>query len=205
MAYEVQAALRPKNLHGISEEQIAQHWKLYEGYVAQVNSLRSELASLRTEGKGNTALYADRRRRFGFEYNGMVLHEYYFGNLKADAPELAEGSELRKFLADQFGSFDHFREDFLQAGASRSIGWAMLVLDPQAGVANNHFVQLHEDGNVAGFVPLLVMDVWEHAYMVDYGATGRPQYLQAFFRNVNWPLVEKRFQEAVRGQIPSRY
>ena len=116
MAYEVQAALRPKNLHGISEEQIAQHWKLYEGYVAQVNSLRSELASLRTEGKGNTALYADRRRRFGFEYNGMVLHEYYFGNLKADAPELAEGSELRKFLADQFGSFDHFREDFLQAG-----------------------------------------------------------------------------------------
>lgn len=205
MPYEVQVGLRPRNLHGISEEQISQHWKLYEGYVAQVNNLRSELASLRKEGKGNTALYADRRRRFGFEYNGMVLHEYYFGNLKADASELSEGSELRKLLSDQFGGFDEFRDDFLQTGASRSIGWAILALDPQAGVINNHFVQLHEDGNIAGFVPLLVMDVWEHAYMVDYGATGRPQYLQAFFRNVNWPLVEKRFQEAVRGQIPSRY
>jgi Fe-Mn family superoxide dismutase len=205
MPYEVQSGLRPKNLHGISEEQIAQHWKLYEGYVAQVNSLRDELAALRKEGKGNTALYADRRRRFGFEYNGMVLHEYYFGNLKADAAELAEQSELKKLLSEQFGSFDAFREDFVQTGATRSIGWAILALDPNAGVVNNHFVQLHEEGNVAGFVPLLVMDVWEHAYMVDYGATGRAQYIQAFFRNVNWPLVEKRFQEAIRGQIPSRW
>lgn len=205
MAYEVQTSLRPKGLHGISEEQISQHWKLYEGYVAQVNTLRDELATLRREGKGNTALYADRRRRFGFEYNGMVLHEYYFANLKADAPDLKDSSELKKLLADQFGSFDAFREDFLQAGATRSIGWAILALDPKTGVANNHFVQLHEDGNIAGFVPLLVMDVWEHAYMVDYGAAGRPQYMQAFFRNVNWPLVERRFEEAIRGQIPSRY
>jgi Fe-Mn family superoxide dismutase len=205
MAYEVQVGLRPRNLHGISEEQIAQHWKLYEGYVAQVNALRSELEAMRKEGKGNTPLYADRRRRFGFEYNGMVLHEYYFGNLKADAGELPSGGELSKLLAAQFGSVEQFRDDFIACGGSRSIGWAILAFDPQAGVVNNHFVQVHEEGNVAGFVPLLVMDVWEHAYMVDYGATGRPQYMQAFWRNVNWAVVEKRFADAVRGLIPRRY
>lgn len=205
MPYEVQMGLRPRDLHGISEEQIGQHWKLYEGYVAQVNALRSELEALRREGKGNTPQYADRRRRFGFEYNGMVLHEYYFGNLKADAGELKESSELYKLLVGQFGGFDQFRDDFLACGGTRSIGWAILAFDPQLGVVNNHFVQVHEEGNVAGFVPLLVMDVWEHAYMVDYGATGRPQYMQAFWRNVNWPVVEKRFADAVRGIIPRRY
>ncbi|MCX8071998.1 MAG: superoxide dismutase [Candidatus Binatia bacterium] len=204
MAYEVQVGLRPRDLHGISEEQIAQHWKLYEGYVAQVNALRSELEGLRREGKGNTVQYADRRRRLGFEYNGMVLHEYYFGNLKADVDELRESSELYKLLVAQFGGFDQFRDDFVACGATRSIGWAILAFDPQVGTVNNHFVQIHEEGNVAGFVPLLVMDVWEHAYMVDYGATGRPQYMQAFWRNVNWPVVEKRFVDAVRGVIPRR-
>ncbi len=205
MTYEVQVGLRPKDLHGISEEQIAQHWKLYEGYVAQVNALRSELEGLRREGKANTAVYADRRRRLGFEYNGMVLHEYYFGNLKADAAELKESSELYKLLVAQFGGFDQFRDDFLACGGTRSIGWAILAFDPQLTVVNNHFVQVHEEGNVAGFVPLLVMDVWEHAYMVDFGATGRPQYMQVFWRNVNWPVVEKRFADAVRGVIPRRY
>lgn len=205
MSYEPQVTLRPKDLHGISEEQIAQHWKLYEGYVTQVNALRAELDNLRREGKGNTPQYADRRRRLGFEYNGMVLHEYYFGNLKADAGELRETSELYKLLVAQFGGFDQFRDDFLACGGTRSIGWAILAFDPQLGVVNNHFVQVHEEGNVAGFIPLLVMDVWEHAYMVDYGAAGRPQYMQAFWRNVNWAVVEKRFADAVRGVIPRRF
>ena len=205
MSYEAKAALKPAGLAGISENQIAQHWKLYEGYVAQTNALRDELASLRKEGKGGTPIYADRRRRFGFEYNGMVLHEYYFGNLKAGVAEPSDSSPLKKALAEQFGSFDAFKEDFTKTGASRSIGWAILYYDPATGTFNNHFVQLHEEGNVAGFVPVLVMDVWEHAYMVDYGAGGRPDYLKAFFGNVNWPAVEKRFAEAQEGKIPGRF
>ena len=81
MLYEVDSAIKPRGLARISDEQIAQHWHLYEGYVSQLNALRDELAMLRREGKVGTALYADRRRRLGFEYNGMVLHEYYFANL----------------------------------------------------------------------------------------------------------------------------
>jgi len=205
MVYEVKTALKPSGLSGISEDQIAQHWKLYEGYVAQVNGLRKELETLTKEGKGNTPAYTDRRRRFGFEYNGMVLHEYYFGNLKANVAELGGGGPLKKEITGQFGTFDAFKEDFVNTGASRSIGWAILYLDPATGTLNNYFVQLHEDGNVAGFVPILVMDVWEHAYMVDYGAGGRGQYIKAFFGNVNWPVVEKRFIEAKEGKIPARF
>jgi superoxide dismutase, Fe-Mn family len=205
MKYEVKAALKPANLNGISPNQIEQHWKLYEGYVAQTNGLRDELEALRKEGKGATPLYADRRRRFGFEYNGMVLHEYYFGNLKSGVAELGDASALKRALAEQFGSFDAFKEDFAKTGASRSIGWAILYLDPASGALNNHFVQLHEEGNVAGFVPILVMDVWEHAYMVDYGAGGRPDYIKAFASNINWGVAEKRFTEAKAGKIPDRF
>lgn len=205
MAYEAKAHLKPTGLKGISENQVAQHWKLYEGYVTNTNALRTELEALRIEGKAGGPLYTDRRRRFGFEYNGMVLHEYYFGNLTAGARGLAEGSALRATLVKEFGSFDDWREDFVKAGASRSIGWAILYLDPAAGALNNHFVQLHEEGNVSGFVPILVMDVWEHAYMVDYGALGRPDYMRAFSENINWDVAARRYDEAVAGKIPARW
>jgi superoxide dismutase, Fe-Mn family len=204
MEYEVNSSLRPTGLTGISEEQIAQHWRLYEGYVAQVNALRKELQALRREGKSGGALYADRRRRFGFEYNGMVLHELYFGNLQAKTHEPGATSALKKTLTGQFGSFDSFKEDFVAAGSTRSVGWAILALDPATGTLNNQFVELHEDGHIAGFVPILVMDVWEHAYMVDYGAGGRADYIKAFFGNVNWPVVEQRFADASAGRIPKR-
>ncbi len=204
MAYEVNTALKPGGLSGISEEQVLQHWHLYEGYVSQVNALRGELATLRRENKISTPIYADRRRRLGFEYNGMVLHEYYFGNLKAGAAEIRGTSALKKALTGEFGTFETFKQDFIAAGATRSVGWAILCLDPATGTLNTHFVQLHEDGNVSGFIPLLVMDVWEHAYMVDYGASGRDKYMRAFFQNVNWPIVEKRFTDATAGRTPAR-
>ncbi len=205
MAYEVKVHLKPSGLKGISENQIAQHWKLYEGYVANTNGLLAELEALRKEGKGASPLYADRRRRFGFEYNGMVLHEYYFGNLKAGVAEPAGASALKAALTAQFGSFEAWKDDFAKTGASRSIGWAILYLDPAAGVLANHFVQLHEEGNVAGFVPILVMDVWEHAYMVDQTATGRPDYIKAFAENINWDAVSQRYDDASAGKIPARF
>jgi Fe-Mn family superoxide dismutase len=205
MVYEVHSELRPSKLSGISEEQIAQHWRLYEGYVGNTNTLREELQTLRRAGKADTPAYADRRRRFGFEYNGMVLHEYYFGNLKAQVPEPSGTSVLKKALTGQFGAFDAFKDDFVRAGATRSIGWAILYLDPATGTLNNHFVQLHEEGHVAGFLPILVMDVWEHAYMVDYGASGRSEYIKAFFNNVNWEIVQRRYTEAGAGRIPTRF
>ncbi len=205
VTYEVNSSVRPAALRGFSTEQIAQHWQLYEGYVKQVNALDAELQFLRKQAMTGTPLYADRRRRFGFECNGLVLHEYYFANLAAGVAPPTAASDLKKAIVGQFGTFEAFKEDFVAAAATRSVGWAILHLDPVTGVLNNHFVQLHEDGNVAGFAPLLVMDVWEHAYMADYGAGGCGAYIEAFWDNVNWHVVERRFQKAMDGRLLPRH
>ncbi len=191
--YKVKEYLKPKNLIDISQEQIEQHWKLYKGYVDQVNKLNSELVKLRQEGKGNTLDYSDRRRRFGFEYNGMVLHEYYFENL--DNSKEKPSKELIEAIENSFGSYKNWQDDFIQAGKTRGIGWVVLYLDPETKLLINVFVQDHEVGNIAGFEIILAMDVWEHAYMVDYQATQRPDYIDAFMKNINWKVVNKRFQE----------
>lgn len=204
MTYTVREELKPSGLNGISDAQINDHWNLYAAYVAQSNALKTQLAELRSSGKGASPEYMDRRRRFGFEFNGMVLHEYYFGNLSANV-ELVESSSFAKAVSAQFGSLDAWKEDFANTGKSRGIGWAICMIDPQTGDINNHFVQLHEDGNVPGYHPLVVMDVWEHAYMVDHKAGGRPDYISAFLSNVNWNVVEKRFDEAVSKVTSKRF
>ena len=195
MTYTVQTQIKPSQLNGISQEQIDQHWKLYEGYVAQSNGLKEELENLRAEGKGGSFTYADRRRRFAFEFCGMVLHEYYFANLKADV-DVGSAANFQTLVSQKWGSFEAWQEDFINTGKSRSIGWAVCALDPVTGDVNNHFIQLHEEGNVPGYHPLVVMDVWEHAYMVDHAASGRPDYIKAFFTNINWEVVEKRLKES---------
>lgn len=204
MTYTVQEQLKPSNLSGISQDQIDQHWKLYEGYVGQSNTLKQELESLRKDGKGDAAVYADRRRRFGFEFCGMVLHEYYFGNLKSGV-SADKAEAFKKAVAEKWGSFEAWQEDFVNTGKTRSIGWAICALDPLTGDLNNHFIQLHEEGNVPGYHPVLVMDVWEHAYMVDHKASGRGDYISAFFDNVNWDVVEGRFNDGGEKATSKRF
>ncbi len=204
MSYAVQDQLRPTNLDSISQEQIDTHWALYKGYVANVNKLNEELKQLRADGKLDTPSYADRRRRYGFEYNGMVLHEYYFGNMKTGESTLADG-ELKTEIEQTWGSYDNWRADFEAAGKSRSIGWAILYMDETTGALSNHFIQEHENGNVAGFQPILVLDVWEHAYMVDFGTAGRGKYIAAFMKNLDWSKVTQRFTAVKSGKIASRF
>lgn len=204
MTYTVREELKPSNLNGISEDQIEQHWGLYKGYVAQSNGLKTQLDELLKDGKGDTPLYADRRRRFGFEFCGMTLHEYYFGNLKAGIADSA-AEEFKKAAAARYGSFDAWKEDFINCGKSRSIGWAICYFDPMTGDLNNHFIQLHEEGNIPGYEPVLVMDVWEHAYMVDHSAAGRADYIKAFFSNVNWNVVEARLKGAKAKEATKRF
>lgn len=204
MTYSVRTELKPSNLNGISEEQIDQHWKLYEGYVAQSNGLVKELNELRANGKGGEAAYADRRRRFGFEYCGMVLHEFYFGNLKSGVSEDV-ASDFKSAAGSQFGSWESWKEDFAATGKSRGIGWAICYMDPVTGSLTNHFIASHEEGNIPSFHPIVVMDVWEHAYMVDHKASGRPDYISAFMSNINWEVVEKRFKEACEGHAAGRF
>jgi Fe-Mn family superoxide dismutase len=186
-------------LDGISDEQVREHLALYAGYVDQVNHLREELARMvgRGEASGKDPEFAELTRRLGFEYNGMILHEYYFENLRGAAdPEPADGSGLAAALGEAFGSVEQWRAEFQAIGAMRGIGWVILFQDPPTGALTNHWISLHQDGVPAGFKPLLVMDVWEHAFMRDYKANQKADYILAFFRNIDWQVVERRLNDA---------
>src|SRR5205809_5884160 len=198
--YKAQSFDHMKGLDGISDAQIAEHLKLYEGYVKQVNALNAELAELRAKGKaaGTNPEFAELTRRLGFEYNGMILHEYYFSNLRAGVdPKPAPASKIAQSLVESFGSVEQWRADFHAIGGMRGIGWVILCQDPVTYRLTNHWVTLHEVGVPASFKPLLVLDVWEHAFMRDYKATEKGRYLEAFFRNIDWPTVERRLQDPV--------
>ncbi|MDD5303275.1 MAG: Fe-Mn family superoxide dismutase [Elusimicrobia bacterium] len=200
--YQARPELRPMRLTGISEQQIAQHWTLYEGYVKNVNALNEKLAAL--TGKGDFGLeFAELKRRIGFEYDGMILHEHYFGMLKSGQKPLGDDAELSKLMKDSFGGYRKWREEFSAMGKMRGVGWVILYYDARTGALTNHWINLHEDGHPAGFAPIVVMDVWEHAYMVDAGVTGRPSYVEAFLENVDWPKAEKMLGDA-RGSKMTR-
>jgi len=187
-----------KGLDGISDDQIKEHLQLYAGYVTQVNALNEELAELREHGRASAKdhQFAELTRRLGFEYNGMILHEYYFSNLKPDAEiKPAPTSTIALGLRESFGSVEQWRTDFQAIAGMRGIGWALLCQDPVTGRLTNHWVTLHQVGVPASFKPLLVLDVWEHAFMRDYKATERGRYLEAFFRNIDWRMVEQRFEK----------
>jgi Fe-Mn family superoxide dismutase len=182
-----------RGLQGISDQQIEQHLELYGGYVRNTNLLNEQIADLTEHDKGASPEGAELTRRLGFEYNGMILHEYYFGNLApSSSGRPTSGSELDRAIAQGFGNFDKWLADFRRVGAMRGVGWAILFQDPANGRLSNLWVTLHQDGHPAGFKPLLVMDVWEHAYMVDYKATERAKGIEAFVANIDWKAVEGR-------------
>ncbi|HLQ35486.1 MAG TPA: superoxide dismutase [Chloroflexota bacterium] len=184
-------------LNGISDKTLEMHFKLYEGYVDQTNKLSGQLEEITRSGKasGTNPAFAEITRWLGFEYNGMILHEYYFGNLKAQASAQPSG-ELKQALERSFGSIDVFFTEFKAVGAMRGVGWAILFQDPATGKLSNHWISLHQDGNPAGFKPLLVMDVWEHAFLLDYKPADRGKYMDAFISNVDWEAVQRRFKAA---------
>lgn len=200
MSYIVQERLRPRKLEGISEDQIEQHWALYKGYVAGVNGLLEELTRL----EAGSRAWAELKRRAGFEWSGMVLHELYFGNLAA-GKRLREGGALAAALEREWGSLDAWRTDFARTGATRGIGWAFLAHDPAVGRLFNWWVTEHEQGHGVCLNPILVMDVFEHAYMVDRGASGRGAYIEAFLANVDWDVVEQRYGDSIGGLVVRRH
>ncbi|MCS6884364.1 MAG: Fe-Mn family superoxide dismutase [Acidobacteriota bacterium] len=179
-------------LNGISDQQLQVHFGLYAGYVKNTNLLNEQIDELIRAGKSGTPEYAELKRRLGFEYNGMRLHEYYFGNLTRNATDIKPDSKLYARLEGAFGSFDNWKNDFVKVGTMRGVGWVILYEDPLNGNLTNHWITLHEEGHPAGFKPILVMDVWEHAFMVDYKPAERAKYIEAFFSNVCWETVEKR-------------
>ncbi|HEX8503039.1 MAG TPA: superoxide dismutase [Pyrinomonadaceae bacterium] len=194
-------------LNGISDQTLEMHFKLYEGYVTNTNTLTRKITEILADGKVDQEempAYSELTRRLGFEYNGMVLHEWYFGNMKKGStttdPEV--NSDFYRLAEESFGSYDIWKADFVSVGKMRGVGWAVCNQDPSNGRLSNHWVTLHEVGNVAGFVPVLVMDVWEHAYLLDYKPADRPKYIEAFFSNIDWAACEQRLRQGA-GSRPA--
>ncbi len=192
MAYTAKDYTRLIGMEGFSQTLLNNHFTLYQGYITNTNKLTDILASMLKEGKTAAPEYAELKRRFGFEFNGMRLHEYYFENL-GGKDALDKSGALAKKLAAAFGSYDAWEQDFKATGAMRGIGWVVLYQDDVTGTLFNQWINEHEVGHPAGCKPLLVMDVFEHAYMIDYGLK-RADYIAVFFKNINWKAVENRIK-----------
>jgi len=198
MPYQAKEYAAVLGMQGVSDATLQNHFKLYQGYVTNTNALWEKTEKLLDQGQEKTPEFAELRRRFSFELDGMRLHEYYFENLKGDGNPDA-GSLIHQQIERDFGSFERWRNDFVGTGAMRGVGWAVLCYDTRADRLVNDWITLHQDGILAGIQPLLVMDVWEHAYYLDY-QTERAKYLDAFMHNVKWPEVARRFEENTQVQ-----
>ena len=188
-------------LEGISDRALTTHFGLYEGYVKETNNLSARIQNLLADGQitqEEQSGYSELKRRCGYEYNGMVLHEYYFENLmRHGSPDPGAQSPFRKSAEDTFGTYETWKVDFVGVGNMRGVGWAVCYLNPYNGRLSNHWISLHDSGNIAGFIPILVMDVWEHAYILDYKPSERRSYIESFFANLNWNTVEQRMQRSI--------
>ena len=192
MAYTAKDYSQLIGTAGFSEILLKNHFTLYQGYVTNTNKVFDILAQLLKDGKAATPEYAELKRRLGWEFNGMRLHEFYFENLGGKAPRDPNG-KLGKKMAESFGGVELWEKDFRATGAMRGIGWVVLYEDPANGRLINFWINEHDVSHPAGCRPLLVMDVFEHAFMLDYGLK-RADYVEAFFKAVDWTAVEARLK-----------
>ena len=192
MTFEAKDYTKLIGMQGFSETLLQNHFTLYQGYVKNTNTLLDTLTVMRKEGKGAAPEFAELKRRFGWEFNGMRLHECYFENLGGKTP-LNNDGRLASRIHQEFGSYDEWVQDFKAVGAMRGIGWAILYQDQTNGKLMNVWVNEHDVGHPACCTPILIMDVFEHAFMTDYGLK-RADYINAFFQNINWEAAEQRVQ-----------
>lgn len=191
MVYEAKDYSALLGTPGFSDQLLNNHFKLYQGYVKNTNKVAEILAQMAKDGKMGAPEYNELKRRFGWEFNGMRLHELYFGNMKNGGAELPKDGELAKALAARFGSVEEWEKDFRGTGGMRGIGWVVLYADGDE--LFNCWINEHDLGHLAGVTPLLIMDVFEHAFMIDYGLN-KGEYIDAFFKAIDWSVVEGRFK-----------
>jgi Fe-Mn family superoxide dismutase len=189
-------------LKGISDRTLEMHLSLYEGYVKNTNALTEKLAEMTHKKKASAKdpAFAELTRRLGFEYGGMVLHEYYFDNLAPNGKGIIS-DETKNAIEKNFTTFENWKADFAAVGEMRGVGWAILYQDPVSQQLSNHWIALHHIGVPSGFKPILVMDVWEHAYLLDYRPSERNKYIEAFFSNINWDVIQQRLTNPAAVRI----
>lgn len=180
-------------IKGLDDALLKMHFKLYQGYVNNTNAVLAKLQELSAAGQNKTPEFAGLKRILGWEFDGMLLHEYYFENLGGNKPLDAADPLYAKIQRD-FGSYDQWKADFVATGSMRGIGWVVAYIDPKDGRLVNEWINEHDVGHLAGGTPLLIMDVFEHAYITQF-ALDRSKYIDVFFTNINWDAVSTRFKK----------
>ncbi len=190
MAYTQKDYSKLIGMEGFSETLLKNHFTLYQGYVTNTNKVLDILDQMIKDGKTGTPEFAELKRRLGWEFNGMRLHEYYFENLGGKA-QLDKNAQFVKKITEDFGSYEAWEKDFKATGTMRGIGWVVLYQDVTNGRLINFWINEHDVAHPAGCNPILIMDVFEHAFMLDYGLK-KADYIEAFFKNIDWKAVEAR-------------
>jgi superoxide dismutase, Fe-Mn family len=178
---------------GFSDKLLKTHFKLYEGYVAHINKMIDFLDGADVE----TQAFDEITRRFAWEFNGMRLHEAYFGNVTKSFEDLNRESDLARQMEISFGSVKAWEKNFIAISSMRGLGWAVLAWDPEGKKLFNIWVNEHDTGLLFYSVPLLVNDVFEHAYLADYGIE-RKNYTDAFMKVIDWEEIQMRFAAVPR-------
>jgi Fe-Mn family superoxide dismutase len=187
MTYEAKNYESLLGTKGLSDQLLKNHFTLYQGYVTNTNKVSDALSAMAKDGKTATPEYAELKRRFGWEFNGMRLHEYYFENIVRDGKAIDKNTNLYKKIVSEFGSYENWEKDFKATGAMRGIGWVILYYDALEGRLFNTWINEHDIGHLCAALPLIIMDVFEHAYMIDYGLK-KADYIEAFFKSIDWTV-----------------
>jgi len=185
-------------LKGISAKNIEEHMKLYQGYVKHTNLILEHIDELTKDSEKYAYELGELQRRFSFEFNGMRNHEFYFASLESGSTELTTSGTLYKNIEATWGSFDAWLHRFKAIALTRGIGWAILYYDPHTKQLVNAWVDEQHLGQLSSCAPILALDMWEHSYVADYQPSGKKQYVEDFFANLNWGVIEENFKAATR-------
>lgn len=187
-------------LKGISTKTIEEHLKLYSGYVKNANSILEKIPQYEGYIKEDSFapyVISELHRRFSFEYNGMRNHEIYFSSLSEGPKTLNPESELSKSIAYLWGSVENFLTQFKALAMTRGVGWAMLYLDMKEHRLIMSWVDEQHLGQLQDCAVVLALDMWEHSFVADYQPSGKKQYIEDFFANLNWSKVEENFNKSL--------
>ncbi len=182
-------------LAGISQKNIDEHLKLYAGYVKHANLILQKVTELSGDMETHSYTVGELRRRFGFEFDGMRNHEYYFASFEGGPAALQPGA-LRTALEVQFGSYEAWLAEFKALALTRGIGWAMLYFDKTSGNFLHAWIDEQHLGHLTALQPVLALDMWEHSFVYDYPTSEKKKYVEAFFENLNWSVIEQNFVQA---------
>ncbi len=180
-------------LKNISAKTLEEHLKLYAGYVKHANLILQKISELSEDTEKNLYTIGELKRRLGFEFDGMRNHEYYFEQFENGFVANNTESNLYKKIVEMWGSYDKWLSEFKTLAMTRGVGWAILYLDEKTGNLINTWVGEQHEGHLIGLKPILTLDMWEHSYMLDVPPSEKKKYIEAFFENLNWSVVEGRY------------